>query len=135
MASLNKTPILGLNKWEETDKPKRIDFNNDNLQIENIVGTHLQNQKIHVTEEEKKYLQNSIYIGSYKGFGNYEYGIALDFSPKLVLIFSVSNSALIGFACKTACSAGIHMEENNVIVSAGNALNKSEETYLFAAFK
>ena len=53
MASTNKTQNLGLNNWLETDKPKRIDFVSDNAIVDNILGTHIKDNDIHLTSSEK----------------------------------------------------------------------------------
>ena len=54
MPSTGKTPTLGLNKWELTDKPKMNDFNKDNENIENFAAEHKQK----MTEVEKKSKSN-----------------------------------------------------------------------------
>ncbi|UYE91028.1 hypothetical protein P21_00051 [Clostridium phage P21] len=54
MPSTGKTPTLGLNKWELTDKPKMADFNKDNENIENFATEHKQK----MTEVEKKSKSN-----------------------------------------------------------------------------
>ncbi|WAB24102.1 tail fiber protein [Clostridium phage A2] len=54
MPSTGKTPTLGLNKWELTDKPKMKDFNKDNENIENFAAEHKQK----MTEVEKKSKSN-----------------------------------------------------------------------------
>lgn len=54
MPSTGKTPTLGLNKWELTDKPKMNDFNKDNENIENFATEHKQK----MTEVEKKSKSN-----------------------------------------------------------------------------
>ncbi|AZF89409.1 hypothetical protein CPD4_20 [Clostridium phage CPD4] len=54
MPSTSKTPTLGLNKWELTDKPKMNDFNKDNENIENFATEHKQK----MTEVEKKSKSN-----------------------------------------------------------------------------
>jgi len=32
------TPNIGLNQWQSTDKPERVDFNSDNLKVDSALG-------------------------------------------------------------------------------------------------
>ncbi len=50
MSSTNKTEKLMLNLWEADDKPKRQDFNEDNIRLEAAITEHSENSSLHVTE-------------------------------------------------------------------------------------
>lgn len=54
MPSTHKTPSIGLNKWELTDKPKMADFNHDNEAVDNFAA----DQKQRMTNVEKKASSN-----------------------------------------------------------------------------
>lgn len=60
MASSNKTDRLGLNLWDELDKPKREDFCKDNEIIEEALSGHLENMGIHVTKQLMETINNDI---------------------------------------------------------------------------
>lgn len=51
MPTENKTTNLSLNNWLATDKPKREDFVNDNNIIDTVLGTHIADTSLHITEE------------------------------------------------------------------------------------
>lgn len=70
MASSSFTQNLGLCSWEETDKPKRIDFIADNLIIDEKLGEHLSDSKIHITQSERERFLKPYTILTYAGNGN-----------------------------------------------------------------
>lgn len=89
MPSTNKTAFLGLNQWLGTDKPKREDFNNDNLNIENSVKNHIHNQETHVSADNRKQWNDCTpVIGQYMGDNAASRTISLGFAPRMVLLFS-----------------------------------------------
>ena len=90
MPSTNKTPFLGLNKWQGTDKPKMNDFNTDNQLIDAAVQQHTQRTDLHLTQQEKAFLQQPMIVGSYVGNGENSRVISLGFQPKFVLVFADS---------------------------------------------
>ena len=157
MSSTNKTPILGLNSWEGSDKPKRDDFNNDNELIDTIVGGHINNPDVHLSFDEKMKLNAPFVISYYIGDDVNTRTIPLDFTPSLVIIFAhgVPLStydkatdhvyAFAGFATPLYATAGIYIEENKLIVtdSTGSPtmrnfyprMNTSGYRYHYVAFK
>lgn len=87
MASSSKTEKLGLNQWSGDDKPKREDFNSDNRLLEALVGTHVFENTIHVTAEEKNKISTYCTVGHYIGDGEADYTHPLGFTPKAVFVF------------------------------------------------
>ena len=67
MPSSNKTRYLNLNFWAETDRPMRNDFNLDNGIVDQVVGTHIENDEIHLSSTEKSFIKKPystmIYLG------------------------------------------------------------------------
>ncbi|MDO5123559.1 MAG: hypothetical protein Q4D44_02700 [Eubacteriales bacterium] len=86
MASTNKTEHLGLNAWEETDRPQRTDFNADNSIIDTKLGEHLSNSDVHLAYEEKMWLKRPYAELSYTGNGNDTRMVTLPLVAKLVII-------------------------------------------------
>lgn len=155
MASSSKTEGLRLNQWAGSDKPQRTDFNYDNMQLESLVGGHIENSGIHLTETEKDKALNCCKTGSYRGNGNLEQTISLGFTPKAVFAalegqaFAVYNSAAdkmtanAGFAVTLRSTAGIELAEGGFKVSGDldpvngcySGLNKIGASYMYIAFK
>lgn len=157
MSSTEKTPNLSLNKWAGSDTPKRADFNYDNETIDTVVGTHINNPSIHISDSERDKWNAPFHIGSYIGDGANNRVIRLDFTPKILIIYANgiplsvydkdSNKVFSfgGFATDLYASPGIYLEEKAVTVtdSLGVAvfenyyprLNTSGYRYQFIAFK
>lgn len=88
MSSTKKTSSLGLNLWEETDKPERLDFVRDNEKLEELVGEHLKSTTLHLTTDEKSLLKTRYQIKSYFGDGLSSVVSTLQFEPKIVIVFA-----------------------------------------------
>ncbi|MBQ2970942.1 MAG: hypothetical protein IJO20_05725 [Ruminococcus sp.] len=90
MSSSSYTPNLGLCAWASTDRPKHIDFVNDNAIIDEKLGEHLSNTGIHVTAEEKARYTNPHTIVSYTGDGAVTKTFTLSDSYTFALVFQKS---------------------------------------------
>ena len=88
MASAKKTSSLGLNLWEETDKPERLDFVQDNQKLEELVGAHLNSTALHLTTEEKERAKTPYKIFSFIGDGQARRPYNLSFEPSLIFVFA-----------------------------------------------
>lgn len=86
MASSAKSETLGLSLWEATDRPERSDFVNDNEQIERLLGGHINNAALHITESEKNYLKLPYTVAVYRGTGSTPFKINAPFKPVLILV-------------------------------------------------
>jgi len=157
MSSNNKTPILGLNSWAGSDKPKRADFNHDNETIDSVVGGHINNSEVHLSAEERTKLNAPFFIGHYIGNNVNTRVIHLDFTPSLLIIFphAVPLStydkatdhvyAFGGFATPLYSTTGIYMGENSFTVTDSTGvptinnfyprLNTDGYRYHYVAFK
>ena len=93
MASTTFTEHLGLCTWNESDRPKRIDFVNDNKKIDEALGEHLLDNNIHVTKEEKERYGSPYNVITYVGDGAATKTIALDDEYTFAIVFQ-KNSAL-----------------------------------------
>lgn len=90
MSSTNKTEKLGLNGWIGSDIPQRNDFNRDNAIVDEIVGNHIDDRVIHVSESERKIWSNNVYTTFYFGNGDMTQTIktGCPFEPMLAIIFA-----------------------------------------------
>ncbi len=70
MGSSNKTTKLNLNKWLETDKPKRSDFIYDNEIIDEVLGEHLEDYNMHLSAVDRKSFSAPTTIYTYVGDGS-----------------------------------------------------------------
>ena len=152
MASTNKTAYLGLNKWLSTDIPKREDFVNDNVIIDNAVKAHAEDTSLHLSAELAEKLMNTgnadIKVLSYSGSGGSLQTVALGCTPKFVIVFAAgkapavyenqvtkvySSAAGLGFAGGGLGLSGSSLKAYyNKTASAGlqYCLNESGVTYI-----
>ncbi len=86
MPSTHKTDYLGLNQWLGSDKPKRSDFNEDNERIDAAVQTHVLDNQVHLTQEERVRWSAPFVTGSYIGNGANERTVSLGFCPTALLV-------------------------------------------------
>lgn len=91
MSSTDKTENIGLNKWVSTDMPKMNDFNSDNAIIDTVVGEHINNSEIHLSEEDRNLLGGGISTMVIVGDGSSSRTITLETAPKMVQIFLKDN--------------------------------------------
>ena len=154
MASSNFTSNLHLCAWEETDRPKRVDFVSDNSIIDAELGGHISNGDIHMTSAEKAKLSEPYVSCIYAGSGEAERTITVGFVPKFAVVFkrgappssyangvNVANSGYAYYGC--GGSVGISISNSGVVVnesaSAVNgvraSLNEAGSQYTLVAFK
>lgn len=101
MGSTNKTVNLGLNSWIGSDKPQRVDFNNDNDILDTAIGNHNNDKTIHITQEERDNWNTFVKSGVYFGNGAAERTIELecDFDVSFAVIFASNRPVSIaGFS-------------------------------------
>ena len=91
MASSNKTSNLELNIWSGSDIPKRIDFNADNQKIDSAITSHINNESIHLSVEDK--MQCKVYY--YTGTGTATKNVSLDFIPRGIIIYCLSRAPFL----------------------------------------
>ncbi len=156
MASSSKTEKLGLNQWSGDDKPKREDFNGDNEILETLVGTHVFNDTVHVTPEEKNKINTYCYVGTYYGDGAADFTVEIGFKPKAVFVFPVNKpfsvhntteNKLYNYAAAAIGgfhTIGLSIVNNGFVVShSGTAVqgdwnvttNRQGWNYMFVALK
>ena len=94
MASANKTEYLGLNSWIASDTPKREDFVNDNLLIDEAVKNHVEDDDRHVSAELKEVISTladeavKIKVLTYSGNGSTIQSIDLGDEPLSAAVFA-----------------------------------------------
>lgn len=156
MPSTHKTEFLNLNQWLGADKPKREDFNRDNLNIENSVKNHVQNLKSHITEQERVQWNNAVAtIGTYTGNNTATRTITLGFTPRVVILFSADRSlgeyfssgsttyAYSAIYTMIGSSLGIQSAANGFLVYNANdmpggstpKLNQNAKKYIYFAYR
>ncbi|MBQ8539018.1 MAG: hypothetical protein IJ433_05150 [Ruminococcus sp.] len=155
MASSSYTKKLGLCQWSESDRPKRIDFVNDNAIIDEKLGEHLINTNIHVTAEEKIRFANPYTVFSYAGDGASTKTFALDDNYTFAIVFQKfypsveieSNSVVVTrFAIAGrvfGSSTGVTLTSNSLIVTQDanatdgvkNNFNEAQGQYVALLFR
>lgn len=89
MASSEKTSRLGLNLWQETDRPERADFIADNEIIEESLTGHLRDYVKHLSETEKNWVGFPYQLITYVGNGKAERTYTLDINGRAAFIFAI----------------------------------------------
>ena len=89
MPSSFKTEKLGLNFWANIDRPVRSDFNLDNAAIDSAVGDHIENNLLHLNENDRSRLRDTYSITQLQGTDTASRQITLDFAPSLVVYYAV----------------------------------------------
>ena len=87
MSATNKTAKLGLNSWISSDKPKRVDFVEDNTIIDKKLGGHIIDTDMHITAQEREKLNSLVYVTSYSGTGTQTRSFNFTFEPSLVIVY------------------------------------------------
>lgn len=158
MASSQKTPFLGLNQWLGTDRPKRDDFNRDNLNTETKVRAHCDDVTAHVTAQERTAWNKGVYeVGTYTGNGvSPTRTINLGYQPRLLLLFAVGHAPIEYRASYDSVSVfsatytpqgaslgieaapmGFTVRNSTNPVASGNtmALNQQGTTYVYITYR
>lgn len=87
MSATNKTTNLGLNSWLSTDRPKRVDFVEDNTIIDEKLGGHILNASLHLSTQDREKLNSIVYTTSYSGTGAQSRNFSFTFTPSFVIVF------------------------------------------------
>ena len=138
----NKTTNLGLNNWVGTDKPKRSDFVEDNLLLDETVGGHILDAAAHFSAADREKWDDPVAQNIYSGTGAAEFTLNFGFSPKVVFVFCYNKSpvevsadgtdtiANFGMATQRAHTAGISMSGGSVTVSQSQSVPSAGGTFL-----
>lgn len=129
MAATNHTKNLNLSLWDETDKPERLDFVNDNNKIESAVSEHTLDTDIHITAELKDKLKTPFVTASYTGTGSTQRTIDFTFEPTLVIVFIPgslpfevdsygTHLGFMGIATQAGSSRGLSLSGKSLTVSS-----------------
>lgn len=116
--------------------------------------THVNDSVIHLTSDEKEYINAPFVTGMYGGNGEERQEFELGFRPKFVLVFGSGSSgigitdgvytAYFGFALRNRATKGIEITQNGFAVMVGSLvisknvytnLNSYAQTYNYIAFK
>lgn len=155
MSATSFTPNLGLCAWEPQDRPKRIDFVNDNSIIDKKLGEHLVDNSVHVTAAEKLRYDNPYRISGYAGNGEAVRSLPLESECSFAIIFQMyyppveidtnSNTVMhFGIVTRTSgSSANLTLRENSLEVTQDesatdgvkNNFNEKNGQYVMLLFR
>ena len=156
MPTENKTVNLQLNSWLGTDKPQRADFVSDNTIIDTVLGEHLSDLTMHLSEDDRTLLTAPFKVGVIAGDGNTSKDHTLDFYPRIVFVFlknapfvefdatngyTICNSAIVTSAGGSSCGADLFLDTLTLSQSTAASdgrffnLNKNGAQYVYIAFK
>lgn len=155
MAATAYTPNLGLCQWEPADRPKRIDFVNDNSIIDTKLGEHLANTYVHVTQAEKEKYNSPYRVLTYAGDGANSKTISLDTSYTFAIVFqkyyppvetdsagnSVVHMAIVGR--QFGSNSNLTLKSDSIVVTQDttasdgviNNFNENEGQYVVLLFR
>lgn len=158
MASTNKTNNLKLNSWIGTDKPQRTDFVSDNSILDKVIGQHLTDTDMHLTEDLLTRLYSDFEMGMVDGNGEEYVNDVFEFSPKFVVVYQhdapwvsydstngcmICNSGIV-YRNGVGNTPGLGLSSNRLLrrqsLSTPNNgiyfnLNESGKRYVYIAFK
>lgn len=119
-----------------------------------LCKTHVKDTTIHVSQEEKEYLNEPFVSGMYVGDGASETNIYLGFRPQFVLVFGSGTAGLgfmedrieayFAFALRTRSTKGIAITSDGFKINYGESvvsrgsyprLNDFAQSYNYIAFK
>ena len=148
MAASEKTAVLGLSLWAGTDKPRRLDFVEDNEALETLVGGHLQDSGLHLNADRLARVDQPFEARTYTGTDAESRGLAFSFPPQAVIVFAAARGLAeytgsgtkqyAGFAANGHSSAGLAVNGIQVTVkqdASTFALNENGVTYVMLAFR
>lgn len=155
MAATSYTENLGLCAWQSSDRPKRIDFVNDNNIIDEKLGNHIVNSSIHVSADEKHRYENPYTVFTYSGDGAATKTFELDDSYKFAIVFQkfyppveidANNNVITRFAIvgrAFGSNAEITLKTQSIVVTQDsqptdgviNNFNESQGQYVMLLFK
>lgn len=128
MASTNYTTNLQLSSWDENDKPERLDFVNDNIKIDNTVGSHISDTDIHLSADQKAKLEEPFVIETLIGTGEATRTVNLSFTPKMIIVLAGDKYPVgtdqygthyfyFGIATQTKCTSGLSLSGNTLTLT------------------
>lgn len=155
LGSTNKTEYLGLSGWVHTDTPKMIDFATDNNIIDYVLGKHVKNNSIHLSEEDRALLGGGITSFLLAGDGNSSRTVTLDKAPKMIQIF-LKNTPLVSWDSAKSCmvinsafvlqngisSGGASLDDKTLVITSSSSpsngvmynLNKEYGQYVVVCY-
>ena len=152
MPSSFKTEKLELNFWANIDRPVRSDFNRDNTILDSTVGGHIEDNTLHLTENDRNKLRDTYAIRVLQGTDESTREITLGFSPSIVIYYATNKPPAfyadgvnkVYFAVsaqETFGSAGIEIVNERVIITHTTTgdirydLNSSSCQYVLIAIR
>lgn len=90
MASTQKTNYLRLNHWSGTDIPKRQDFINDNMILDQTIGSHMEDMQTHLNARDREKLNSIFFTETYVGDGAENRVITLKETPSFVILYPIN---------------------------------------------
>ena len=135
-----------------------IDFNNDNIILDNAVGEHIEDMSMHLSNYDREVFDQPYILMSYAGNGNVSRDITIteDFEPSWGMIFRISYTPSIvdidnntdynyfGVFTKNGSCAGLSLSGNTLTVSQASipvfgselkSYNENGAAYMVLAFR
>ncbi len=103
MPTNHKTPKIHLNSWLGTDKPMRSDFVEDNTLLDTLLGGHLENDSLHLSEKDRIALSTPFVADIFAGNGQASGTHVMPFAPRLVFVF-LRNAPFSRYDSEKACT-------------------------------
>lgn len=122
MPTNNKTPKLKLNSWLGTDKPMRSDFVKDNTLLDTLLGGHLEDSSLHLSESDRLCLASPFTADIFAGNGKASGTHVMPFAPRLVFVF-LRNAPFCRYDTEKACTVTNAAVVWQGVTSGGAGLN------------
>ena len=119
-----------------------------------LCGSHIRNEDIHVTQDDKNFWNSPFIVGSYSGTGSAKRSISVGFRPMFVFVYALDmpvcawdydkkqTKNYFGFAAHGGGSVGISLTATGFSVNAAQTFgdgyfdsNLMGYTYIYFAFK
>ncbi|MCI9274086.1 MAG: hypothetical protein HFE39_09075 [Clostridiales bacterium] len=122
MPTNHKTPKLQLNSWLGTDKPMRSDFVEDNTLLDALLGGHLEDSQLHLSQQDRTALSSPFVVTLLGGTGDASRNHVLPFAPRLVLVY-LRNAPFSRYDADRGCTVCNAAAAGSGSKSGGIALN------------
>lgn len=155
MASVYKTPNLGLNNWIGADTPLREDFNRDNTLVDQAIGQHRADGAVHLSAADRALFGTPFVTGRYDGNDAQSRTIGIGFIPRFGIIYPIdaylceyssdldTTNCGLGFITPLGGSVGVTQVSGGFMVnnyesgmlSSMPVLNRSGVAYVYVMWK
>lgn len=122
MPTNHKTPKLQLNSWLGTDKPMRSDFVEDNTLLDTLLGGHLEDSQLHLSQQDRTALSSPFVVELLGGTGDATRNHVLPFAPRFAMVF-LRNAPFSHYDADSGCTVCNAAAVGSGVNSGGAALS------------